>query len=222
LGHKTFDKRGLLPFRVWQHFKYMVTALGQEDVPRFLAAAGTLSHYIGDACQPLHGSMFADGLPGDVGKGVHSAYESKMVDRFSDKILAGLADAVEQLPDDLDPIKEGKDAARATILLMDRAAKSIPPKKLIQSYVDAGGTPNGNVAAVEALWEKWDKKTIKTMADGARVLAFIWDAAWKAGDGDSIGAGKLGEVDFDTLYEIYTADEAFVPSLDLDSILTAL
>ena len=78
----TTDARseGLLPFRVWQFFDAMVAALQAGDVARFLCAAGTVSHYVGDACQPLHGSYLSDGRrnPADPGakkwpgKGVHS------------------------------------------------------------------------------------------------------------------------------------------------------
>src|SRR5262249_36868543 len=53
--------RGLLPFRVWQFFDAMVDALKAGDAGAFLCAAGLLSHYVGDACQPLHGSQYADG-----------------------------------------------------------------------------------------------------------------------------------------------------------------
>ena len=56
------------------------------------------------------------------------------------------------------------------------------------------------------------------MADGARVLAFLWDEAWKAGKGNTIGEAKLVSIDFDALREIYESDRTFVPSLDLDHI----
>ena len=95
LGHTTSADRGLLPFRVWQFFDAMVDAVAAGDVARFVCAAGLVAHYVGDACQPLHGSYLADGAPATpttpaVGAGVHSAYETAMVDAFSTEILAGL------------------------------------------------------------------------------------------------------------------------------------
>src|SRR6185369_15381357 len=62
-GHTVQHEKGLLPFRVWQFFDAMeqFASAGQPD--KFLCAAGIVSHYVGDACQPLHGSVFADGYP---------------------------------------------------------------------------------------------------------------------------------------------------------------
>ena len=52
--------RGILPFRVWQHFERM-KEFAATDPGKFIAAAGTLAHYVGDASQPLHGSTMSDG-----------------------------------------------------------------------------------------------------------------------------------------------------------------
>src|SRR6185369_3161796 len=54
---------GALPFRVWQLWEAMVDYLGKEDVLRFVAAAGVLAHYVGDASQPLHCSYMHHGIP---------------------------------------------------------------------------------------------------------------------------------------------------------------
>ncbi len=87
----------------------MVEFLREKDATSFVAAAGILSHYVGDACQPLHSSMYADGYSDDVtsttatrvrgnhageeyekktwpGQGVHSAYEDGMVDKYSSEL----------------------------------------------------------------------------------------------------------------------------------------
>jgi hypothetical protein len=58
---------------------------GEAD--KFLCAAGLVSHYVGDACQPLHGSVLADGYEDGSGKGVHSVYESNMLDRHANKLV---------------------------------------------------------------------------------------------------------------------------------------
>jgi hypothetical protein len=226
LGHAESGKRGLLPFRVWQHFDEMVRAVAARDLARFVAAAGTLSHYLGDACQPLHGSMFADGFddkpiedssgqPSHVGAGVHSCYESEMIDRFSEDVVTGIAAQIGQMSEVFESITSGRGAAKATIELMARAAERIPPKKLIKTYVDAGGT--NHAAERDKLWQVWGKKTILTMADGARVLAFIWEAAWAKGHGDSVASTKLKSIHPDALRNLYI-DETFLPSLDLDHI----
>src|SRR6185503_2557605 len=57
--------RGLLPFRVWQIFNDMVRFVKAGKVAEFVCAAGVLTHYVGDACQPLHISFLHDGDPAD-------------------------------------------------------------------------------------------------------------------------------------------------------------
>src|SRR5262249_46589850 len=114
LGMTESRDRGLLPFRVWQFYTAMEAFAAAGDATRFLFAAGLLAHYVGDACQPLHGSQYADGyadqpittthhkrVTGDeytteshVGAGVHSAYETKMLDRFATEIADGMQHAV--------------------------------------------------------------------------------------------------------------------------------
>src|SRR5690242_18862896 len=78
---------------------------------KFVCAAGVLTHYIGDACQPLHISYLHDGDPKrpfaytfkrgkkegqseerPSGQGVHSAYEDGMVNEHREEILDGLKD----------------------------------------------------------------------------------------------------------------------------------
>ena len=234
MGHTNSRDRGLLPFRVWQFFNAMQTAAAARKPADFLCAAGILSHYVGDACQPLHGSVYADGYKdrptetvhhrretGDEyttvsneGAGVHSAYESKMVDRHAAELIQAIQAKVNALTNLAAP-SSGQKAAVATVALMDRSAKTIPPTHLVDSYVAAGGTPK--VAVIDALWADYGEATAKVMADGARVLAAIWDGAWAAGNGNSIPASSLAEIAAAKLQTLYE-DENFVTSLDLDNI----
>src|SRR5262249_24000053 len=59
----TPEHRGLLPFRVWQPFDAMVDFARKGQASKFVCAAGVLTHYVGDACQPLHISYLHDGDP---------------------------------------------------------------------------------------------------------------------------------------------------------------
>jgi hypothetical protein len=235
-GHTEQRERGLLPFRVWQFYDAMVDALASTPpkVDEFLCAAGLLCHYVGDACQPLHGSMFSDGFSDQtftverhhrdgtpfeetshVGAGVHSAYESNMIDRHAPDLLKGIAAKISSTSK-LKKVGSGFGVALATVQLMDRSARKIHPKALIKTFVDAGGSKT--VAVYDDLWDKFGAKTIGVMTDGARVLAMIWESAWAAaGNGNKIGNSALGAVDPKRLIALYT-DATFVPSLDLDHI----
>jgi hypothetical protein len=233
LGHAESASRGLLPFRVWQFFDEMVDAVRAKRVPRFVCAAGILSHYVGDACQPLHGSMFADGFknqtqtvpmthrddtPGTKqvwpGMGIHSAYESSMIDRKSVTLLAGLATKVSQLAP-LPRVANGHDAAVAIVRLMERSAVSLPPTTLINEYIGLGG--GKSAAALDGLWDKFGTKTIAVMADGANVLTMLWESAWGAGNGNAIAKSALKTIATTALRRLYKRLD-FVESLDLDSI----
>ena len=57
------ESRGLLPFRVWQIYDAMVSFVKDGEAEKFVCAAGILSHYVGDACQPLHISYMFNGDP---------------------------------------------------------------------------------------------------------------------------------------------------------------
>lgn len=232
-GHTAQRDRGLLPFRVWQFFDEMKKSAESGNVNRYLCAAGLLAHYVGDACQPLHGSMLADGykdrpttvtvnhrdgtseeVASHLGAGVHSAYETAMIDRKEAPLRAGIPAKLAQLAN-LDFVSNGQEAAQAIIALMDRTARKIPPKKLVDAFIHAGGTKT--VAVYDELWDRFGNDTIAIMADGARVLGMIWESAWRAGDGNQIPNSKLKALRKDTLAALYRKLD-FVPSLDLDHI----
>jgi len=131
--------RGILPFRVWQFFERMKDYAADEPA-KFIAAVGILSHYIGDACQPLHGSTMSNGvedeepdvprdsqrkdqqghkLPAFRGEGVHSAYETQMINSAVRKGLL-FPEITKNLTTDhgMKLINTGKQAAIATLTLM--------------------------------------------------------------------------------------------------------
>ena len=220
LGHNDQHSRGLLPFRVWQFFDAMKQFVVDGEVEKFVCAAGLLSHYVGDACQPLHGSIYADGYPNSTdGDGVHSTYETKMVERKAAKIVEGIELQLGQAAPALPQIQTGKEAALATLELMNRSAQTIPPKDLVDAYIAAGGT--SKVAVQDALWDQFSDQTIQVMTDGARVLANIWQGAWTEGGGNNIPTNQLGPADPDVLNG-FARDWLFIRSHDIDHIKPSL
>ncbi len=228
----SLQHRGLLPFRVWQIFDDMVEFASDGDAARFICAAGVLTHYIGDACQPLHISFMHDGDPtrpvetvitkgahaGEtrlhaLGEGVHSGYEDEMVNDNRKAIL----DALAKVPktEESEWINSGFAAARETIRLMRRTVKTIAPRDLVDAYVAAGGKTNNKSAAV--LWREFGPRTIKVMKDGTHLLGVLWESAWAAGNGEKhVKATAL--VDGMRIVR----DDGFLPSMtikDIGSIL---
>lgn len=222
VGETNTSHLGLLPFRVWQLFDEMVKYLKAGEIDRFVCAAGVVAHYVGDACQPLHGSYLADGYQdrGDgkhwPGQGVHATYEDKMVDRYSGELLDAMARQVSRpLPPEQEPapIASGRDAALATLKLMDLAAGIIAPGKLCDAYIKLGGGTSKPV--VDGLWAQFGEDTAKVMIAGARYLAAIWDAACAVSKADL--RGKAQACDQARLAAIYQ-DAGFAPSLTIDKI----
>ena len=191
--------RGLLPFRVWQIFNAMVGFAAAGKAAEFVCAAGTLTHYVGDACQPLHISYLHDGDPerkvkhkftkGDregesedraFGTGVHAAYEDGMVSAFRDKVLDALKDTPKTTSGEM--ITTGLDAAKLTIAMMRATFKSLPPMDIVEAFTEFDGKPKDRA---EHLWKKFGTKTLKSMQSGSHLLAVLWESAWLAGDGET-------------------------------------
>ncbi len=190
--------RGLLPFRVWQIFNDMVRFVKRGDADRFVCAAGVLTHYVGDACQPLHISYLHDGDPAHpvtrtvhhkdgttekktdpLGAGVHSAYEDAMVNAHKEDILDALAKTPEVKASEL--LQTGFEAAKGTITMMRTVFKRIPPAKIVQFYVDSKAKP---AQLSEDMWKEFGDGTMECMQDGAHLLAVLWQSAWVKGGGD--------------------------------------
>lgn len=241
IGKPKDSDMGLLPFRVWQIYNAMVQYVQAKNVAGFLCAAGVLSHYVGDACQPLHGSIYADGYsdqPQPVthhkkdtgeeyqgttwpGQGVHSTYEDKMVDDYAtqlfDQVTADINAGVQ--PKSL--VEGGAAAANETIQLMKFAQDTLPPSTIIDAYIQAGG--GKSKATTAALYSVCGAQTAQLWLEGARTLACLWDSAWAEGNGDKIAASKLKSLDTSALQAIYEDPDNFVPSKymsEIDQYLT--
>ncbi|UPK24290.1 hypothetical protein [Bradyrhizobium sp. 195] len=224
------DRRGLLPFRVWQIFDQMCDFAAKGKAEEFVCAAGVLAHYLGDACQPLHISYLHDGDPGRavkhvfskgkkagqtklqaLGMGVHSAYEDAMVFENRKAILQGLKQTPKVQQSEL--VASGRDAAIATIKLMRETFKSLPPAKVVQAYVDVG---KGGKAASAKLWSLFGKKTIGVMQDGAHLLAVLWESAWQIGNGET-NVTRQGALTQKKAMSI-VQNENFLPSFTIGQI----
>jgi len=209
---------GALPFRVWQIFAELVSYAKSGDGKSFLTAAGCLAHYVGDACQPLHGSQHSDGLNGAT-TGVHSTYEDNMVDEYADKIAAGVGDAIANCPLKPRQVKNAWDAAKAVMDLMSYCHGALPPETICQVYNNA--RPGSHTSATKsapvlaALWDACGQATIAVIAAGAVTLGAIWEAAWEAGgkpdSTDWLTETYDGTKDLMPIYE----DKAFLHSLHL-------
>jgi hypothetical protein len=199
---------GLLPFRVAQLYRTIVDALGDDDDDSALAAAGVMSHYVGDACQPLHASRFHDGRTPDE-EGVHEAYETRMVGDHSAEIVAGLDTVLAGAPPAA--IVSGHEAAGlAVVELMQRTFTRLPPETICDAFRRSHRSDD--------LWAALGEATIACIADGCQTLAGLWSSAWEEA---GAAAPPARARDRDELVRRYL-DPDFAPSLYLPELASAM
>ena len=232
-------EEGCLPFRVWQIWEAMVAYLKKRDVRRFVAAAGVLAHYVGDASQPLHCSFMHHGMPPMMevnGRSypvprsstefkafkdtraaqIHGIYEETMLEVDAAAALAAVNTALRRGAGLGRRTASGHDAAVATVQLMFNAQRRLPPKRII-----AADDPSlGPKARAAALWKDpvIQKATVQSLADSVKLLAHLWQTAWRAGGGESVGQTRLVEFEEGDLDDVYRRDRSFVPSLSLKAM----
>lgn len=235
---KVGPEEGVLPFRVWQIWDAMVGYLKARDVIHFVAAAGVLAHYIGDASQPMHCSYLHHGMPPmKTVKGrkypfmrsspefqafketreakIHGIYEQTMLEIDTPSALVAVNELLKQ-PKPKIPIASGHEAAVATVRLMHASHKRLSPTKII----NADDPLLGPKARATALWNKTSIRnaTIASLADSVWLLASLWASAWKAGNGNAIAASKLVRFSEPALDDICRKEKTFVPSLSLEEM----
>ena len=232
-------EEGVLVLRVWQIWEAMVAYLKKDrDVMRFVAAAGVLAHYVGDASQPLHCSYMHHGIPPMVKVGsrkypvprdseefkafkktaeakIHGVYEETMLEVDTATALTDIDQALKGSGPKIE-IESGHDAAIAVIQLMSRSQKRLAPKTII----NADDPTLGPKARAQALWKntKIRDATTLSLADSVRVLAALWSSAWDEGGGGTLAKKNIREYAEDELEPIYRKEKAFVPSLSLDEM----
>jgi hypothetical protein len=201
------DKRGALPFRVWQIYDAMVGFARGGEVDKFVCAAGVLAHYVGDASQPLHVSHLHHGRDADEER-VHADYETKMLDRFAVEFNTLVNAAAESAPPP--PFfSGGKNAAIAAIGLMRRTIERLPPEAVVETW--AANPGQGRIAS---LWSAVKERTAACVADGSQTLAAIWQSAWVESGASHVANAELVARDKDRLKDLYD-DKAFLPAMSL-------
>lgn len=236
-------QEGLLPFRVWQIWKEMVGFLRNRDVERFVAAAGILAHYVGDASQPLHCSYLHHGrLPmvtiagrkypvphsrdestpyGKYAKTpeakIHSIYEEGMLEVDAPQALKDLDKSLGQGQAKKAP-RSGYEAALLTFDLMRDANDRLPPITIIEADDPTLTAPQRG----QKLWNnpKIRKETIRSLAESTRALAALWKGAWREGRGDQIPIADLVTITEGRLKTI-PRSSSFLRSLTLTQMVNS-
>ncbi|HXH61835.1 MAG TPA: hypothetical protein VNI20_10820 [Fimbriimonadaceae bacterium] len=230
----TARHRGLLPFRVWQIYDEMVRYASEGKANEFACAAGVLTHYVGDACQPLHISYLHDGDPlrstehtvnhkngttetvdKPLGVGVHAAYEDVMVNAHRQDILDALKKIKKVRASE--HVSSGFEAAKATVSLMRATFRSLPPARIVDEFAGFKGNKSEKAAH---LWDKFGTGTLRSMQKGTSLLAALWESAWIQGGGET----KVKSTKAMTKQQAMNvcAENSFLPSLSISGISKVL
>jgi hypothetical protein len=201
-------REGGLPFRVWQMYKQMIASLQAGKVDEFIVAGGTMAHYVGDACQPLHISYLHHGAtPAEAP--VHADYETKLIDMKASDLFDGV-DAIKTKVSDKELIgPNGKEAAKLVLNLMKATVDLLPPAQIVEVWRESKGRGKW-----DKMWEELGARTITNVAAGSHAMAVLWQSAWVNGNGDRLPATKLAEIPQTTLQKLYS-NKNFVPSFRL-------
>jgi len=200
-------KRGALPFRVWQMYDAMVDYVKKGKIAEFVCTTGIMAHYVGDACQPLHVSHLHHGH-NESEAGVHSEYETKMLDRFAPEIIAGVNSKLKNKKAK-PTVKGGHEAAILVIELMRKTIQMLPPQDVIDAYKS-----QGSGSRIQRMWDALGDRTVECVANGCLELATLWASAWKEGGGSAVSQQVIAPVSRTKLKTLYNTSN-FLPALRL-------
>jgi hypothetical protein len=235
-------EEGALPFRVWQLWDLMVEALHvDKNVKAFVALAGVLAHYVGDASQPLHSSYLHHGpipmldRPGGkfpVRRGttayeefkkerpakIHAVYEQGMLEVDTLGALQAVDALLQSAHVTSTGIDNGWEAARATFDLMSDAHSRLSPDTLITLDDPTLTQPERG----RRFWAiaKVRTETVRSLADSTILLARLWASAWRVGRGRDLPAAKLKAFTEPEIQKLYRT-KSFAPALTLTQMVNS-
>jgi hypothetical protein len=174
-GYNFVMDQGILPWAAITTYDSLVQCMSRMDWTKGVLFAADLGHYIGDSHMPLHLTRNYNGqYTGQTG--IHSRYESNMINRYYTGIdyLPGDAETISDVSDYIFQIIYNKYDYIDSLLAADLAAKAI-----------AGNTTSD--LYYQKLWEFTREFTIELFRSSSNALGSLIYSAW-------IEAGRPGEL----------------------------
>lgn len=204
-GEPFVKKQGTLPWATFTTFDSLVSTLKEQHFDKAMLFAADLSHYVADGHMPLHLTYNYDGQYSD-NKGIHSRYESKMINRYISQINieSGEIEFIEDLPEYVFNYIYSNYSYLDTILLADNYAKSINASSSSTEYT-------------KALWESTENTTNYLFNNASLALANLLYTAW-------ITAGSP-DLDQKTSIGLLSKNKFSIQSINVslnDSLITVL
>jgi hypothetical protein len=192
-GYPFVIEQGILPWAILNTTDSLQAAFENNDLHKAMLLAADLGHYIGDAHMPLHVTRNYNGqYTGQYG--VHSRYESSLIQRFQDQIIYGgdSLQYIDNLPDYIFNMIYDNYLYVDSVLAADAAAKAY-----------AGN--NNSTAYYNKFWEISKNFTIELFKKASYRLTCVIYTAWINGGGSSTGIteNKNNLLSDFTLYQNY-------------------
>ncbi len=218
------EKAGHAPFRIASLMNDITEALKQVKasesetkiskearlamVDQALLSAGIMAHFVGDLANPHHTSQDYDGWMSN-GGGLHSYFESELVDAQDLHLEAAAFDEARRHQPGQRILAEGKGSALQTAWALALESHKLLPQlnKLDQSYArlknsDSATRERAVRKAPELVRDSFRDLIVLRLAMGADVLKGLWTQAW-------VDAGKP-DLSFYKSYN-YPVQPEFIP-----------
>ena len=172
-GENFVKQQGTLPWATLDTYDSLVAAFKRFDFDKAVLLAADLSHYVADGHMPLHLTANYNGqLTGN--KGIHSRYESSMINRYIDQIQYNTV-GVALLTDIRDYVFKYMYTCYPyvdSILVADNYAKTIDANTSSSAYL-------------AAMWDSTEHFTTKLFNDASVAFSTMFYNAWhEAGSPD--------------------------------------
>lgn len=223
---------GALPFRIAQIFDAMVKAAKAGNKAKFVGEAGILTHYVFDACQPMHISYMHHGNPDrkelkkiggkmkevPIAYNVHDEFDTQMIEFYSEKIKECLPKLVKRKALVYKPnsIKTAREAAVEALGLMRQTIDKANPIEIVANFEELVRSTKAD--RFKILWERYGDGLMESIAEGVIFAARLWESAWLVGNGKR-KIQNTSAVPADDLKRLYETKEGFLNSVKLKNIV---
>jgi len=158
--------QGILPWATRRAFDSVVSCFERKDWNKAGLFAADLGHYVGDGHMPLHLTRNYDGQYTSQ-NGVHSRFESKMINRFADQIIL--------LHEPVDFVDDVTEYIFAYIYSNYRCVDSV---LLADVYADSIAGNTWSEIYYQSMWNYSKGFTIRLFQDASHSLTELIYTAW--------------------------------------------
>lgn len=167
--------QGILPWATLTTFDSLKACFQRNDFNKASLFASDLGHYVADGHMPLHITQYYEGKTSSQ-SGIHSRYETHMIDRYNDNIL---------YPDDTAQFITDVTGYIFTYLYHNN--KYVDSVLLADDYAQSVSGSHSSSAYYQALWDRTGTFTTGLFKHASWSLANLIYTAWvEAGSPNSI------------------------------------